>query len=270
MAKRTANSQFHRRASAIVARGASTTRNLWKALLALTLVFAGQLAHADGPGPLDGALFGTQGGTLVVYLHGDLSKGGPADYLYDDASAVAGKGVVAFAMLRPGYSDTMGRKSSGSDNGRRDHYSRKNNQLVASTISNLVKASGATRVIAVGHSGGAAQIAAIIGTNPGLIDVAVLVSCPCDIAKWRLGRGAWKNSQSPIAFANKVPATTSVILINGSRDTNTPPTLEEGYAAQLAGRGVPTQAIIVPGARHDFNGSLAAQTGRVVRSVLGG
>ena len=38
--------------------------------------------------------------TLLVFIHGDLSGGGPADYVYERAQAAAGEGRVALTTLR--------------------------------------------------------------------------------------------------------------------------------------------------------------------------
>jgi pimeloyl-ACP methyl ester carboxylesterase len=40
-------------------------------------------------------------------------------------------------------------------------------------------------VVVVGHSGGAAIAANMLGRHPALIDAALVVSCPCDVEKWR-------------------------------------------------------------------------------------
>ena len=214
-------------------------------------------ASAQSPGPLEGRLFGNQNGrVLVVTLHGDLSDGSDASYHYDIARGIAGRNnnVLAMGILRPGYADGQGLRSRGSNNGRRDHYTRRNNQLVADTIQNLRNATGATQVIAIGHSGGAAQLGVIIGSNPGLIDTAILVSCPCDITRWRQmrGRGAWNSSLSPSDFVRRVPASTRVIAVTGANDDNTVPVLAQTYIAQLQSRGISAAYVEVPGAGHSY------------------
>ena len=42
-------------------------------------------------------------GTLFVILHGNLARGGPADYILAVAETIAARGVPAAAMMRPGY-----------------------------------------------------------------------------------------------------------------------------------------------------------------------
>lgn len=232
------------------------------AAVALMALLSANAALADGPGPLNGAMFGDHGQTLVVFLHGDVSGGGAASYHYPYAEKLAQPGVVVFAMLRPGYADSAGRKSPGSNNGRRDHYTRENDDLVAATIGNLKKATGARRVIAIGHSGGAAQIASIIGRYPGLINTAILASCPCDVPKWRRLNNvpAWPRSESPMDFAAKVPKSTTVIALVGQNDTNAWPELSQAYLAVLQSHGVSASFVKVPGASHDFRTNLAAAT----------
>ncbi|MDW3118416.1 MAG: alpha/beta hydrolase [Roseovarius pacificus] len=173
-------------------------------LAALLVLGLASMAMAQSPGPLNGQVFGSGNRALVVVVHGDVSKGGPATYHYDLARRIAdqNRGVTVFALVRPGYTGQSGAKSPGSNNGRRDHYTKQNNALVAKTIQNLAKATGNSKVIGIGHSGGAAQVGAIAGMYPGLIDSAILVSCPCNITEWRAKRGksAWRNSLSPHTY----------------------------------------------------------------------
>ena len=229
-------------------------------LVAFFTLALSSLASAQIPGPLAGTMFGSGQRALVVVLHGDLSNGRDATYHRSFAEDIARRnsGVVAVALVRPGYSGGRGLQSAGSNNNRRDHYTRRNNDLVAESIRALQRATGARRVIVVGHSGGAAQVGAIIGRFPQLVDSAVLVSCPCDIGRWRSkrGRGAWQNSESPSQFASRVPRSTRVIAVVGSNDSNTAPVLSQEYIAGLQARGVPAGVTVVRGASHDFNGSL--------------
>ena len=218
------------------------------------------MGHAAGPGPLEGQIFGSGRDVLFVALHGDLSNGANADYHHDIARRIARShsNVTAFGLIRPGYRDSAGNASRGSNNKRRDHYTSTNNKLVADTIRNLKNSIGASRVVALGHSGGAAQLGAVIGRFPGLIDSAILVSCPCDIKRWRQmrGRSAWTKSQSPSRFVNKVPSSTRVIAITGSSDGNTRPVLASAYVERLQKNGVPSAFIEVSGADHGYGGAL--------------
>ena len=222
-------------------------------------------ALAQSSGPLDGKVFGSGNKALVVVLHGDVSKGGAADYHYKVAQKIASqnKGTTVLAMLRPGYYDSQKRKSAGSNNGRSDHYTAKNNQLVAATIQKMAKQVGTRKIVGLGHSGGAAQLGVIAGAYPNLLDSVILVSCPCDIPKWRSirGKSAWRNSQSSQAFVGNISKRTRVIAITGTSDTNTRMVLAQSYVAAAKARGVP--AIFVPanGASHGFNkmASLAAK-----------
>lgn len=219
-------------------------------LLASAPVFAKDIAF----GPLTGKLVGAPADKLVVFVHGDVSRGGPADYMYRYADQVGGfPGVAAAAVLRPGYSDDEGRKSTGSHNRRRDHYTARNNALLADTLRDLKAKSGAKTLIVIGHSGGAAQTGVVLGQQPGLIDKAILVSCPCDVPTWRRKRNrkAWRNSQSPHQFAARVPAGTEIVLITGGADKNTPPYLANDYAKSSPAK---TRVVILPGKRHGFNG----------------
>lgn len=225
------------------------------AALSLAACLTGAAAQAFGP--LQGKVFGEGARALVVVLHGDVSRGGDADYHYAIAQDIAANnpGVVAAALLRPGYYDGEGRKSPGDTNGRKDHYTAANNQLVIDTIQSLKAAYAPQKVIGIGHSGGAAQLAVATGRSAGLLDAMILVSCPCDIPRWRQSRNrsAWNNSQSPDDFITGIAPGTDIHLIVGSRDNNTGMFLSKAYArdAQAAGLNATTEE--APGAGHGFN-----------------
>jgi len=203
---------------------------------------------------------------VIVYLHGDVSRGGGADYMVRHITSPP-SGTVAIAMLRPGYSG-YGKRSSGSTNGRRDHYTARNVDAVASALRRIKAHYKGTRLFVVGHSGGAAMTATIIGRHRGLIDTAILVSCPCDLVTWRQGRSPWTNSLNPAIYASRVPTATRVVAITGSADTNTQAFLAQAYVEKLKARGVPATVQIVDGAGHGYRG-LAATVNTAVQTALG-
>jgi predicted secreted Zn-dependent protease/pimeloyl-ACP methyl ester carboxylesterase len=194
--------------------------------------------------------------TLVVMLHGDISKGGPADYHIRRMRELAqDEKIVSVAMIRPGYNDQKGRKSEGSNYGRKDSYTKDNNMAVGEAIQHLKNLHNAQRVILVGHAGGAAMAGVIIGMFPGLVDKAILVSCPCNIALWRkMRRGKpWKRSLSPSSYIKKIPLGTEVVAITGKHDRNTRPRLATEYVSSLKKRNIKAKLIIADRAAHRFD-----------------
>ena len=193
---------------------------------------------------------------LVILLHGDVSDGGPADYMYSAAAGIAedNPGSVVVALLRPGYGDGQGRQSTGQTFGRRDHYTPENVDAVAAAIDELRVHHSASRVVVVGHSGGAAIAGVMIGRHPQTADAALLLSCPCDIDRWRAdrGRSAWTRSLSPSDFVDAVPVDTEVIALTGARDDRTGSHLARDFVAQLEARGVDARFATVATARHGF------------------
>ncbi len=236
-------------------------------LVACFALLGAPVAHAVEPSPLSGVVYGSGVEALVVVLHGDVSKGGAADYHYSFAERVAQSdpGVTVAALLRPGYYDGAGRTSTGSNNDRRDHYTTTNNDLVVETIRGLKAATGAPKVIGVAHSGGAAQLGVIMGRYPGLVDMAILVSCPCDVPAWRSanGRSAWKRSESPQDFVAKISPTARVVAITGSKDKNTAPAWGIAYVRAAQKAGATAEFVEVPGAGHGFD----AMTDRVMATI---
>ncbi len=207
---------------------------------------------------------------LVVVVHGDISDGGRATYHAAFARAVARPGVVAVALMRPGYADADGRTSDGQTLGRRDNYTPAVVAAVGGAIRTLKRHYRARRVVYVGHSGGAAIGGVLIGSQPGLIDAALLISCPCDIQAWlrTRRRPPWKRSLSPSDFVKHVPASTIVLAITGSADPNTGPELARRYAESLAARGVVARFEAIEGAGHGFGGLRTAAAAALDR-ILG-
>jgi pimeloyl-ACP methyl ester carboxylesterase len=141
---------------------------------------------------------------LVIVLHGDAPFNKP-DYQDTFAAkvAAANSDVIVAAILRPGYTDPQGNTSEG-ERGQAtgDNYSARNVDALAAAISELRQRFQARRLVVVGHSGGAAITANILGRHPALIDGALLVSCPCDVERWRkhmLQKTGFAGFQGPIA-----------------------------------------------------------------------
>jgi pimeloyl-ACP methyl ester carboxylesterase len=197
--------------------------------------------------------------TLLVMLHGDVSRGGPADYHIRRLRHFRNvKNFIFVGMIRPGYYDSKKRTSQGSNYKRRDNYTSRYILAIGEAIKNLKKLHNARRVVLVGHSGGAAITGVLIGQVHGLVDKAVLISCPCDIERWRRlhGRRAWRRSMSPSWFVSKVRPSTEVIAITGWRDHNTFPQLAGDYIAALKKRGLKAKFIIVSEAGHNLSSRL--------------
>jgi pimeloyl-ACP methyl ester carboxylesterase len=244
-----------------------------RGLLAGLLVFACSIAHAACPPDstiqdwvLGGGLcqaittFGSETPgerpVLIVVVHGDISDGGAATYHVEFARTLARSGVVVVALTRPGYTDDRGRSSEGHTYGRQDNYTPDNIAAVGGVIAALKAHYRPRRVIYIGHSGGAAIGGVLIGKSRGLIDAAVLVSCPCDIPRWLRERkqSAWSRSESPSQYAARVARQTRVVVIGGETDANTFPAQASGYVGSLQRRGIDARFVPVAGAGHGLSG----------------
>jgi len=203
---------------------------------------------------------------LILVLHGDIPQPPPA-YQYDFARSVTEhvRDVIAAGVLRPGYSDPSGDHSSGVlGNWAGDNYTAEVVDAIAQAVEQLRTESGARAVILVGHSGGAAIAADVIGRHPGLAQGALLVSCPCDVPAWRAymkdkrppnQARTWEGpvpSLSPVAFAADVARATRVRLVVGSADEVAPPRFSQEYARALTEHGVDVELKIEPGLQHDI------------------
>jgi pimeloyl-ACP methyl ester carboxylesterase len=194
---------------------------------------------------------------MIVWLHGDVSSGGPANYHFaiarDAAAELAQLKVLSVALVRPGYPDGSGESSSVSflNAGRADHYTSENLAEVGAAIERLRTHFKPKTLVLVGHSGGAATGAVLLGMRPGLIDAAVLVACPCDLVAWRSGRREWGRSENPFKWVGRVSAPTKVVALTGARDDNTLPELARSYVDALRSRGVEAQFFILPDDTHN-------------------
>ena len=204
---------------------------------------------------------------LVLVMHGDLPEP-PPSYQYEfarniaDADDAATTGIVAAGVLRPGYADPVGDRSSG-DMGRAvaDNYTPEVVDAVASAARALAKDHDARAVVLVGHSGGAAIAANLLGRHPGVAQGAVLVGCACDPAAWRATRLAGTRnpvfrgptrSLQPLNLADDVAPGTIVRLVVGEEDDVTPPAHSQAYAKALRERGVDASVVVVPGLGHNI------------------
>ncbi len=181
---------------------------------------------------------------MVVWLHGDVSSGGPASYHFavaqQAADQFAAMKFLSVALVRPGYPDGSGDSSSVAllQGGRADHYTGENLAEVGTAIERLRARFQPKKVVIVGHSGGAATAAVLLGMKPKLIDAAVLVACPCDLVAWRAGRREWSRSENPIKWVDRVDPSAQVVALTGARDDNTLAELARRYVEALRAHGV--------------------------------
>ena len=192
---------------------------------------------------------------LLVYLHGDSSRGGLFDRHFKYFTPFANQNTVFVGMIRPGYSDSKKNASTGDKMGGGDNYTAHNVDAVANALQALKAKYSAQHLVVVGFSGGAATAGVILGRHPALIDKAVLIACPCDL---NIRRQGWKNQKnltrrsiSPHEVAESVFQTAQVTAITGDADTNTTPEQVTGYIATLQAQGVKARYIEIPKATHD-------------------
>jgi pimeloyl-ACP methyl ester carboxylesterase len=200
---------------------------------------------------------------LVVVLHGDAPFSRPG-YQNTFAATVAAthRDVVAVGLLRPGYTDPQGNTSEGERGlATGDNWHATNTDAIAHAIGELERRYHARKVVVAGHSGGAAIAANILGRHPALIDAALLVSCPCDVEKWRqqmfqlTGRLVFQgeiDTLSPVEQITGVSDRVHVTMMVGSQDTVTPPGLSERYQAVAAQLGKHVRLVQLEGKGHEI------------------
>lgn len=197
--------------------------------------------------------------TLVVMLHGD-GEGQLAQRQIDRWTTI-GRSLSApdrnvFFMIRPGYQSPAG-NSSGWANPKDDDYTSENMARVAGALAALKTTYKSEKLVLVGHSGGAATSALILGKHPSVADAALLLACPCDVPSWRDYRnsqrgkgGPWANSLNPLQFISGIPAGTPVLAVTGSQDVNTLPEYARQWVEQAAAKGVKSRYEEAVGLNH--------------------
>jgi predicted esterase len=213
--------------------------------------------------------FATPGAkTLVIVLHGDLSRGGGADYIFDIAEDAKAMGATGVAMMRLGYSGggkrSTGRASRDEWKSNRDSvYTSDEMDAIADAARRLKAHHGAEEVVMIGHSGGAVMTGVILGRHPGLVQRALLLACPCDVPRWRQirNRKPLGRAESPHEYIDDIPAGTLIRLVVGSGDTNTVPSLSRSYAEDAQARGLDAAYVKVDGAKHNFNAAMSGSEG---------
>ena len=194
---------------------------------------------------------------LRVYLHGDNSRarkrGFPSSYMYAYAARTP-PDTVSVAMLRPEHFDHEGRQSSDKTYGRRNWETAEDIDEIAAAARRLRKHHNASRVVMIGHSGGANTSAVMLGRHPGTADAALLVGCACDkVAKAEYhGRRVRDQDLNPLDYVDDIPPKTRIIAVTGSRDDTNPASICRPYISRLKERGLSARLDIVQGAKHGY------------------
>lgn len=220
---------------------------------------------------------------LILILHGDLPTP-PPDYQYLFAKLVTegipeypersallraalGSGweekpIVAAGILRPGYADPSGDRSSG-EMGKAvgDNYTPEVVDAVAGAARELASKYDASSVVLVGHSGGGAIAANVLGRHPEIADAALLVACGCDPDAWRARMRArqpgsvWDEpiaSLLPLSLVDGIADDTRVRLLAGEKDDVVLPEDNRKYAAALRARGIDARLTLAPELGHNI------------------
>lgn len=200
---------------------------------------------------------------LVVVLHGDAPGNKPGyQYVFANHLAQALPGTPVVALLRPGYADPFGAKSDG-DRGLAlgENYTRGVIDDIAAAVEALKTQFSATRVVLVGHSGGATISADLAAVKPGLVQETALISCPCDVPAFRHHMAKFQrnplwllpvSSLSPMVTLEQMQPGVKVIAISGENDVVALPEYARQYVEKAKGRGIMASMVTLPGKGHEI------------------
>ena len=197
------------------------------------------------------------GQPVVVFIHGD---GGPGDYRKDywnQIDALDDAKLNPIVLVRPGYRLPNGDETTGYARNSFDNYTPEIVAGIAEALMAFRAHHKPSRLILMGHSGGAMIAGIIGGRHPGAADAAVLVGWGCDTTEWRQWRiasagrrGQWVYSLSARDFIDAVPLTMKLRAITGAQDSNTKSEFGRDCVQRLQARGVNATFQEVPGAGH--------------------
>jgi predicted esterase len=219
---------------------------------------------------------------LLIVLHGDLFDPTPS-YQYAFAQLVTQganapalpertranlanwrliQDVVGVGILRPGYTDNKGDRSDGDmGNAALDNFTPEVVDAIAGAVNQLKDRFGARYVVLVGHSGGAAIAANILGRHPESANAALLVACACDPDAERArsmqtrGSPIWRGPTRSLQPLTLVPNVRADAIVRGIVGENDDTGLREDslrYSRALQERGVNAQIKIAPSLGHNI------------------
>ncbi len=231
-----------------------TVRALISPILVALLLLVATAATAFEFGPLKGEVYGNGTKNLVVILHGD---GGPGRY-DNFAKRVANStpNATVVTLNRPGYGRGKYRSKGRGGSSLGDLYTKRNNDLLAKTLIAMKASLKPKKIIVIGHSGGSGQMGSVIGRYPGISNTVMLVSCPCNVPKWRIsrrGKNNWTSSQSPLNYVSKISGRTHIYVVIGVKDSNTKLPFSEEYTAAAKAAGKKVTFVSIPNGTHTWS-----------------
>lgn len=198
---------------------------------------------------------------LAIFVHGDLFDARGGMYLISQTIAHETRNVIAASLLRPGYKDAEGDMSSGQMGyAVGDNYTAEVVDAVDMAVRALKDRYHASAVVLIGHSGGGAIAADLLGRHPQDVGAALLLACGCDPAgtfarftkdQPDIPKNLRNHSLLPLDMVPKVSRGLHVRVVVGSNDQVARVQPSEAYAHALEGRGIDVKLVIVSGVGHN-------------------
>lgn len=218
------------------------------------------------------------GNPLVVFIHGD---GGPIrrsteayrEEYANQFSLLRNAGINVVVVLRPGHRLTDWSQTSGYPTTKNDNYTGDIIEGISEVMARLRNHFAPSKIVLLGHSGGAMISGIIAGRHPGAADAAVLVAWGCNTQEWRQWRieskgrrNQWYDSLSAHDFLSEIPKGMRVIAITGSEDTNTKPSFAQDCTAQMKALGLNVDMRKIDGHGHSSTFGASDVTDAVIEA----
>lgn len=201
---------------------------------------------------------------IILVLHGDSPFNDPS-YQYSIAKQIADNNdnVVSVGILRPGYKDKEGNRSKGKRGKTTgDNYTKEVLKAIHDLTTELEEKYNPSKIILVGHSGGAAISANLVSEYPDVYSGALLIACPCDLHAWRAHMKTlqpkvriWDkevNSLSPIEKIKNINDSIQIIVIHGDNDEIVPISIANKYVKELKADNNKADFIVLENQGHEI------------------
>jgi len=188
---------------------------------------------------------------LIVIIHGAWKEGADtlSHYKLFAENLNMETDITTVAVALPGYSGSSTNHIQALTHNKNAIHMASTKayiEFLAILLKDLKEKFKAKNLTVIAHSAGAITTATLLGYKPHLIQNALLAGGRYDIHKVDND----KTLISAIDVINKIPQTTKIVLVSGSKDTISKPEVSKSFYKILKSNGLNVKYIEVPDASH--------------------